>query len=65
MLTHRQLSRFERDGIARERRDSGRDIEAMTTQVWDNLERCYPFRRDRPNTWTRKESTMSMLSTGR
>ncbi|MBV8361586.1 MAG: phytanoyl-CoA dioxygenase family protein [Deltaproteobacteria bacterium] len=27
-------------------------IEAMTMQVWDNLERRYPFRRNRPDTWT-------------
>jgi hypothetical protein len=53
MLNRRELSEFERDGILRV---SGAipagDIEAMTALVWDNLERRYPFRRNRPDTWT-------------
>jgi hypothetical protein len=47
------LDEFERTGIVRLRTAiPAADIEAMTKQVWDNLERRYPFRRSRPNTWT-------------
>jgi len=53
MLNRREFSEFESDGILRV---SGAipaaDIEAMTALVWDNLERRYPFRRNRPDTWT-------------
>jgi hypothetical protein len=27
------------------------DVEVITSQVWDNLERRYPLRRNRPETW--------------
>jgi hypothetical protein len=48
-----QVSEFERNGIVRVRGAiSAADIEEMTEQVWDNLERRYPFRRNRPDTWT-------------
>jgi hypothetical protein len=52
MLNRRQLSEFERSGIVPlSRAIPAADIEAMTTLVWDNLERRYPFRRNRPDTW--------------
>jgi Phytanoyl-CoA dioxygenase (PhyH) len=53
VLNRRQLSEFERNGMLHV---SGAippaDIEAMTIQVWDNLERRYAFHRHRPETWT-------------
>ena len=30
----------------------GDDIESMTALVWDNLQRRYPVRREKPETWT-------------
>jgi ectoine hydroxylase-related dioxygenase (phytanoyl-CoA dioxygenase family) len=53
VLSDGQFSEFERNGIVRV---SGAippdDIGLMTTQVWDNLERRYSFRRNRSDTWT-------------
>jgi hypothetical protein len=52
MLNHRQLNEFERNGIVRVRGAiPADDIEAISAQVWDNLERRYSFRRNQPDTW--------------
>jgi len=52
VLNHRQLNEFERTGVLRvSGAIPGDDIEAMTALVWDNLERRYPFRRNRSDTW--------------
>ena len=55
MFNSQQLVDFKRDGIVRVSRaiPTG-DIEAMTALVWDNLERRYPLRRNRPDTWSPK-----------
>lgn len=53
MLSQHQLNEFQRNGIVRvSRAISAADIEAVTAQVWDNIERRCPFRRNRPETWT-------------
>jgi hypothetical protein len=53
VLNRVQLSEFERDGIVRLRNAIPPvDIEAIASEVWDNLERRYPLRRNRPATWT-------------
>jgi ectoine hydroxylase-related dioxygenase (phytanoyl-CoA dioxygenase family) len=53
VLSHQQLTEFERNGILRVGGAiASADIESMTALVWDNLERRYPVRRDHPETWT-------------
>ena len=53
VLSHRELTEFERNGILRVScAISSADSESMTALVWDNLERRYPVRREQPRTWT-------------
>ena len=53
VLNHQQLNEFKQNGILRvSSAIPAAHIEAMTMQVWDNLERRYPFRRNRPDTQT-------------
>jgi hypothetical protein len=55
MFNSQQFVDFKRDGIVRvSRAIPAADVEAMTALVWDNLERRYPVRRNRPDTWTPK-----------
>jgi ectoine hydroxylase-related dioxygenase (phytanoyl-CoA dioxygenase family) len=52
-MTERHLLEFKRNGIVRVRGAiPPTDIEAMTTLVWNNLERRYHFRRNQPETWS-------------
>lgn len=49
------LDEFERTGIVRVRSAiPAAEIKSMAAEVWDNLERRYPFRRNQPETWTRQ-----------
>jgi hypothetical protein len=53
VLSRQQLNEFERNGIVRlSRAVPAADIEVITAQVWDNVERRYPLRRNRRETWT-------------
>jgi ectoine hydroxylase-related dioxygenase (phytanoyl-CoA dioxygenase family) len=55
MLTPEQLDEFNRRGILHvPGAVPAADAEAMCGCVWDNLGRRYPFRRDRPDTWSSK-----------
>lgn len=53
VLSHQQLNEFGRNGILRvSGAIAGAEIESMSALVWNNLERRYPVRRGRPETWT-------------